>query len=150
MTMSADPDDRIIVEQVIDRIFKRDEQLGFSDRRLLEHFNGHSHRVMETTVTTVSNFTGISVNIPDHAAREIVARGGTHLLGMDIEGQTRKALFKGLAESRALGHHPSSAATRRLIQRTCHGGTIRQGRAEVQGEADQSEPKPPIPKISLP
>ena len=35
---------------------------------------------METTVNTVSNFTGVSVNIPDHVARQIVARGGTHLL----------------------------------------------------------------------
>ena len=113
----ADPNDAVVVKRVIDRIFKRDEQLGFGDRRLLEHFEGHAHRVMETTVNTVSNFTGASVNIPDHVARRIVAQGGTHLLSMDIEGQTRKALFKGLAESRAAGHHPSSAATRRLIQR---------------------------------
>ena len=49
-------------------------------------------------------------------ARRIVAKGGTDLLSMDIQGQTRKALFKGLAESRAAGYHPSSAATRRLIQ----------------------------------
>ena len=100
MTSPPVPSDAVIVEQVMDRIFKRDEQLGFSDKRLLEHFNGHSHRVMETTVNTVSRFTGLSVNIPDHAAREIVARGGTHLLSMDIEGQTRKALFDGLSKSR--------------------------------------------------
>ena len=114
---AANPSDAVIVEKVIDRIFKRDERLRFGDTRLLEHFEGHAHRVMETTVNTVSNFTGIAVSIPDHAARAIVARGGTHLLSMDIQGQTRKALFKGLAESRAAGHHPSSAATRRLIQR---------------------------------
>ena len=113
----ADPDDSIIVKKVMDRIFKRDEQLGLGDKRLLEHFEGHAHRVVETTVNTVSNFTGLAVNIPDHVARNIVSQGGTHLLSMDIEGQTRKALFKGLAESRIAGHHPSSAATRRLIQR---------------------------------
>ena len=112
----ADPNDRIIVEKVIDRIFKRDEQLRFGDARLLEHFEGHAHRVMESTVNTVSNFTSVSVNIPDPVARRIVAQGGTHLLSMDIQGQTRKALFKGLTESRIAGHHPSSAATRRLIQ----------------------------------
>ena len=117
MTTLADPDNALIVEKVMDRIFKRDEQLGFGDVRLLEHFKGHAHRVMETTVNTVSNFTGLSVNIPDHVARRIVAKGGTDLLGMDIEGQTRKALFRGLAESRAAGLHPSSAATRRLIQK---------------------------------
>ena len=115
MTSPADPDDALIVETVMDRIFKRDEQLGFADVRLLKPFEGHAHRVMETTVNTVSNFTGLSVNIPDHVARRIVAQGGTHLLSMDIKGQTRKALFRGLAESRAAGFHPSSAATRRLI-----------------------------------
>ena len=61
---------------------------------------------METTVDTVSNLTGLSVNIPDPVARRIVAQGGTHLLSMDIEGQTRKALFRGLAESRAAGLSP--------------------------------------------
>ena len=117
MTTPADPNDRLIINKVMDRIFQPDEQLGFGDIRLLEHFEGHAHRVLETTVNTVSNFTGLSVNIPDPVARQIVGRGGTHLLGMDIQGQTRKALFRGLAESRAAGYHPSSAATRRLIQR---------------------------------
>ena len=122
MTTLRDPNDALIVQKVMDRIFKRDEQLGFADVRLLEHFEGHAHRVMETTVNTVSNFTGVSVNIPDHTARQIVRRGGTHLLGMDIKGQTRKALFRGLAESRAAGFHPSSAATRRLIQQHVSAG----------------------------
>ena len=94
MTTLPDPNDALIVRKVIDRIFKRDEQLGFADNRLLKNFEGHAHRVMETTVNTVSNFTGVSVNIPDPVARRIVARGGTHLLSMDIQGQTRKALFR--------------------------------------------------------
>ena len=61
MTTPADPNDALIVEKVMDRIFKRDEQLGFADVRLLKPFEGHAHRVMETTVNTVSNFTGLSV-----------------------------------------------------------------------------------------
>ena len=117
MTTLPDPNDRIIVEKVMDRLFKRDEQLSFADKRLLENFKGHAHRVLETTVNTISNFTGVSVNIPDHVARQIVAKGGTDLLSMDIQGQTRKALFRGLTESRVAGYHPSSAAARRLIQR---------------------------------
>ena len=92
------------------------DQLGFVAKRLLKHFRGHTTRVMETTVNTASTFMGVSVNIHDYVARGIVEKGGTHLLSMDIEGQTRKALFKGLAESRAAGYHPSSAATRKLIQ----------------------------------
>ena len=112
----ADPDDGPIVSKVMDRIFKRDGQPSPADKRLLKHFEGHTHRVMKATVGSIRTVTGLAVNIPDHVARQIVAKGGTHLLGMDIQGQTRKALFQALAESRAAGHHPSSAATRRLIQ----------------------------------
>ena len=90
MTTLRDPNDSVIVNKVMDRIFKRDEQLGFADTRLLGKFKGHAHRVMEATVNTVSNFTGVSVNIPDHVARRIVAKGGTDLLSMDIVGQTRQ------------------------------------------------------------
>ena len=131
MTTLPDPNDRLIINKVMDRIFKRDEQLGFADRRLLKNFEGHAHRVMETTVNTVSRFTGLSVNIPDHTARRIVARGGTHFLSMDIQGQTRKALFRGLAESRVAGYHPSSAATRRLIQKHVTAGRFTKMNGQV-------------------
>ena len=104
--LPRDPSDAVIVDQIIDRIFKRDEQLSFADSRLLQNFEGHAHRVMETTVNTISNFTGLAVNIPDHVARQIVGRGGTHLLSMDIVGQTRRSLFAALAESRAQGFAP--------------------------------------------
>ena len=113
----ADPDDGPIVTNVINHLFGRDQELTPSDTKLLEHFEGHSHRVMEATAGKIRTVTGLAVNIPDHAARRIVAGGGTHLLSMDIQGQTRKALFAALAESRAAGHHPSSAATRKLIQK---------------------------------
>ena len=112
----SDPDDAAIVSKVMDRMFKRDEQLSLADAALLKDFEGHAHRVMEATVGSIRTSTGLAVSIPDHVARNIVAKGGTHLLSMDIQGQTRKSLFQALAESRAAGHHPSSAATRRLIQ----------------------------------
>ena len=118
----ADPDDGPIVTNVINHLFGRDQELTPSDTKLLEHFEGHSHRVMEATVGKIRTVTGLAVNIPDHMARNIVARGGTHLLSMDIQGQTRKALFSALAESRAAGHHPSSAATRKLIQQHVSAG----------------------------
>ena len=118
----SDPDDAAIVSIVMNRIFKRDEQLSLADAALLKDFEGHAHRVMEATVGSVRTKLGLAVNIPDHMARNIVARGGTHLLSMDIKGQTRKALFSALAESRAAGHHPSSAATRKLIQQHVSAG----------------------------
>ena len=118
----ADPDDGPIVTNIMDRMFKRDEQLSLVDAALLKNFEGHAHRVMEATAGKIRTVTGLAVNIPDYAARRIVAGGGTHLLSMDIKGQTRKALFSALAESRAAGHHPSSAATRKLIQQHVSAG----------------------------
>ena len=70
-------------------------------------FEANGRRLMASTVGSL-NTLGLSVNIPDHLARQIIARGGSNLLGMDIEGQTRRALFRGLAESRAQGLAPSS------------------------------------------
>ena len=90
--------------------------------RMASLFEGHAHRVMSSTVNGINSVMGLAVNIPDHAARRIVAQGGTRLLGMDIRGQTRKSLFAALAESRAQGLHPSSAATRRLIQKHVSAG----------------------------
>ena len=71
---------------------------------------------MRATVGSLQATTGVSFMIPDHAAQRIVSQGGSRLLSMDIAGDTRRALFRALAESRVQGLHPSSAATRRLIQ----------------------------------
>ena len=131
MTTLPDPNDRLIINKVMDRIFKRDEQLSFADTRLLEQFEGHAHRVMETTVNTVSRFTGLSVNIPDHTARRIVARGGTHLLSMDIQGPDPQGAVQGLGGvprrrlSPVLGGHQAADPEAR------HGGPVHQDGGSV-------------------
>ena len=137
--LPRDPSDAVIVDQIIDRIFKRDEQLSFADSRLLQNFQGHAHRVMETTVNTISNFTGLAVNIPDHVARQIVAKGGTDLLSMDIVGQTRRSLFAALAESRAQGLAPFQRGHATADTRARHGRAFRQRRSKVSGQAHRSD-----------
>lgn len=104
-----DPEDVRIVNRIMEAMAMSEATERF--RRL---FEANGRRLMASTVGSL-NTLGLSVNIPDHLARQIIARGGSNLLGMDIEGQTRRALFRGLAESRAQGLAPSSAATRRLI-----------------------------------
>ena len=103
----------------MDRIFKRDEQLGFADRRLLKNFEGHAHRVMETTVNTVSRTSPACRSISPTTQRGgSWQKAGRNLLSMDIQGQTRKALFKGLAESRvAWAITRPRRPPRRLIQK---------------------------------
>ena len=114
----SDPEDAVIVDLILEKIGPMDA----ATHRMASLFEGHAHRVMSSTVNGINSVMGLAVNIPDHAARRIVTQGGTHLLGMDIRGQTRKALFAALAESRAQGLHPSSAATRRLIQKHVSAG----------------------------
>ena len=122
--MTTPPEDATLVDKILSAI-------GLTDatRLLSGLFRGHSHRVMSATVGGINTATGLGVSIPDYVARSIVAQGGTHMVGMDIAGQTRRSLFSALAESRVQGLHPSSAATRRLIQehvsagRFVHAGT---------------------------
>lgn len=106
-----DPEDAAMVERILASMAMQGALAALEER-----FAGHMLAVMETTVGRINAVTGLGVNIPDYLQRQIIAQGGTDLLGLDIEGQTRRALFAALAESRAQGLHPSSAATRRLIQ----------------------------------
>ena len=105
-----DPEDVRIVNAIMEALAMSEA----TERGSGDSSRPTARRLMASTVGSL-NTLGLSVNIPDHLARQIIARGGSNLLGMDIEGQTRRALFRGLAESRAQGLAPSSAATRRLI-----------------------------------
>ena len=139
MTTLPDPNDAAIVQKVMDRIFKRDEQLGFADVRLLESFKGHAHRVMETTVNTVSNFTGVSVNIPDHVARQIVSEGRDAPLVNGHQRPDTEGAVQGFGGvpccwlSPVLSSHTAADSAAR------HGWPIRQRRAEVPGQAHRQD-----------
>ena len=78
-------------------------------------FASNMKRITHSTVGRINAVMGMGLDLPDLAARQIIADGGTHLVGMDIAGQTRQSLFNALAESRVQGLHPSSADTFKLI-----------------------------------
>ena len=101
--MTTPPGDAAIVGKILTAM-----DLVDATQLLSGLFRGHAHRVMSATVGGINTATGLSFNIPDHVARGIVAQGGTHMVGMDIAGQTRRSLFSALAESRVQGLHPSS------------------------------------------
>lgn len=55
---------------------------------------------------------GIGVGLPDPVARAIVAAGGKREGLVDLDGQTRKAVFDSIAEGRAAGEGPAAIAAR--------------------------------------
>ena len=63
----------------------------------------------QVTINTVLN---LGVNLPDPVAREIVAAGGRRAGLLDITGDTRRALFRSLADGRAAGEGPPALARR--------------------------------------
>ena len=69
-------------------------------------------RTMELTADTIRTTTGLAVNLPDSVGRRIVSDGGRRIGLVDIQGQSRTALFHSLAEGRALGEGPDALARR--------------------------------------
>lgn len=92
------------VEQLRLTDWKRDE-LG----PLLER---HTERVALDTVNQIGTVMNIAINIPDPVMRELIAQGGTRMGLIDIEGDTRKAIFRALHEGRSLGEGAPALARR--------------------------------------
>lgn len=70
--------------------------------------------VGEATFGAVSSRIGVGVawDIQDPAAQRVIQEGGRRLGLVDIEGQTRDAIFNSLEEGRAAGEGPPSLARR--------------------------------------
>ena len=76
-----------------------------------------------TKVMIAEGALDVGFNLPDKRVRQLMQRGGTRLLGIDVQGQTRTAVFRTLAESRAQGHGVDKMA--RLIRDQVGGGPWR-------------------------
>ncbi|MEP9402046.1 phage portal protein [Sphingomonas silueang] len=59
---------------------------------------------------------GLGASLPDEVARAIIAAGGRRAELVDIEGQSREALFEALAEGRAAGEGAEQLAAR-IVER---------------------------------
>jgi HK97 family phage portal protein len=83
---------------------------AFDELRKL--FGGHYLRVYEDTVIGIQDIIGVLTDLPDTAARKIVAEGGRRAGLVDLEEQTRQRLFDELLEGRSEGEGPDQ-----LVQR---------------------------------
>ena len=117
---------RELEERLSDRVAALSEELGEVGAAQTGLIASSTTRVMVREGALELGF-----NLPDQRMRELVRRGGTRLLGIDVEGQTRTAVFRTLAESRAEGHGVDQMA--RLIRDQVGGGPWRspQTRAKV-------------------
>ena len=103
-----DPDDGLLVEEVMNAV----DINGWQQDTLASTFAINYERMIEATLSSINSVLDLGVDLPDFAAREIVEAGGRRVGLMDVQGQTRQALFRALSEGRAAGEGPPALAQR--------------------------------------
>lgn len=101
-----DPHDAMIAERIM-------EATGMAD--LLPIYRAmHEAIYLEIAQDTAQAFAGLGLatDLPDPVARSIVATGGRRAGLIDLDAQTRRALFDALTEGRALGEGAAQLAQR--------------------------------------
>lgn len=72
----------------------------------------HFLNIAKQTFKSVSSIMGVGINLTDEAEYNILKRGGKHLGLLDIDENTKKAIFNSLAEGRELGEGAEALARR--------------------------------------
>jgi HK97 family phage portal protein len=108
------PDDASLVDQILARLGIAAWQTSL--KSVLER-NSDS---VNSATGKVADAQGIEANAPDKVARAVIAAGGKRAKLVDLDEQTKSALFEALAEGRAAGEGPDALATR--IQGMVEGG----------------------------
>lgn len=103
-----DPGDADLVDSVI-----RVAQLRFwVDSTFIPLFGRHYLRTYQQTFDTVNAVLNLGVNLPDRAGVRILQEGGTRAGLVDVRAQTRRAIFRALAEGREAGENALGLARR--------------------------------------
>ena len=100
-------EDEILVEQIMN-----DLDDGGLREAITDIGRSHYLRVAKRTYGTIRSTMGLSVDLPDFRAREIMATGGRRLGLVDLTTSVRKRLFRELTEGRSLGEGPIELARR--------------------------------------
>lgn len=89
------------------------EKLGIDawNNELTQIYGAHYLEVAKA-VQDAAERAGLGANLPDPVARAIVAGGGRRVGLLDLDGQTREAIFEALAEGRAAGEGAQALADR--------------------------------------
>lgn len=97
-------------------------------------YERHWQAIAETTYSTVSDRLGVAMafDLEDPVARDIIRQGGQRVGMVDIQGQTRQALFGALADGREAGDGADALARR--IRGYVEGSHMYPGIAESRGD----------------
>ena len=102
-------------EEILAEVERIIRAMGFnqwSQTVMAPIFDAYYLRTLLTTIDSVSIALSIAGNIPDPVAREVVRQGGIRLGLIDLNRQTRDALFQALFEGRSAGEGPAQLAQR--------------------------------------
>ena len=98
--------------EILRRILFSFDLAEWQNTVLLGAYGGHYLRTLTGTVQNINLTMRLGINLPDAVARRVVAEGGTRLGLLDIEKDTRQAIFRSLHDGRSLGEGPDALARR--------------------------------------
>lgn len=101
----AEPDPELI-NQIIDLLNLEAWEQGLSSRYQAQYVG------IARKVAAQLQEAGFGTDLPDPVMRQIIATGGTRAGLVDLDAQTRQAIFDALAEGRALGEGAQALANR--------------------------------------
>ncbi len=94
-----DPDDAPVVDQILATMNISD----YTSTHTRPIYEEHYLRTLDATSNSIRLGIGMGVNLPDYVGRKVVAEGGRRLGLLDVQGQSRTALFHALSEGRSQG-----------------------------------------------
>lgn len=90
-------------------------QLGLDrwiDGKMQVRFEAHYKRTLDQTIDTLNGVFKLGLKLEDHVERAILKRGATRRGLLDVSGQTRSAILRGVAAGREAGEGPIQVARR--------------------------------------
>ena len=96
----------------VERILRRLQAQQWRDENLMPIYEESTRVTMDSTVDVINSVTEYGVDLPDEIGRDIVRKGGKRVGLVDLNGQTKRSLFKALTEGRELGEAREQLARR--------------------------------------
>ena len=99
-------------EGIVDRVMQAVAVERFRSTSLRPTMERGYQRTAQTTVETINTVLDLGIRLPDPVMRQVIELGGTRAGLVDIDTETRRALFAALRDARAEGLGPPDAARR--------------------------------------
>ena len=97
-TRQLGPGDEALISRLINVV-----DIQVPEDQLVEVYERHAIRTLQTTFGNVNGALGLNLNLPDPVQREVIRQGGTRAGLVDLSQQTRDSVFKALHRGRSEG-----------------------------------------------